>query len=386
LDEFTRKTGIRVKFIPGPESATQRLEMYSKTLQEKSPNPDVYYVDMVWPALLSDYLLDLNPYLAEDAKQQLPFLVRNATVDGRLVAMPFNLEAGLLYYRTDLMQKYGYSHPPETWDELETMAAKIQSGERAAGHRDFWGYVWQGAAYEGLTCNALEWQASFGGGKIIESDGTISVNNPQTILAIKKAKSWVGTISPPGVTAYKEEDSRNLWASGNAAFARDWVWIAGALSKENSLPIRGKVAATRLPSGGAGHVSALGGQTFAVSKYSAHPRQAAEFVRYLASPQVQFALWTQSSMLSTRSEFYEDPQYLHSRPDLEQLKGVFTDGTIVRPSAIAGKRYDQVSRSYFSAVHSILTGEVTAEKGLADLESDLVRITGFKARGPVSAE
>jgi len=91
-------------------------------------------------------------------------------------------------------------------------------------------------------------------------------------------------------------------------------------------------------------------------------------------------------MLSTRSEFYEDPQYWHSRPDLEQLKAMFTNGTIVRPSAITGKRYDQVSRSYFSAVHSILTGEVTAEKGLADLESDLVRITGFKPRGTVSAQ
>jgi len=125
LDEFTRETEIRVKFIPGPESATQRLDMYSKNLQEKSPNPEVYYVDMVWPAILSDYLLDLNPYLAEDAKQHLPSLVRNATVAGRLVAMPFNLEAGLLYYRTDLLQKYGYSHPPETWDELETWPPKF---------------------------------------------------------------------------------------------------------------------------------------------------------------------------------------------------------------------------------------------------------------------
>lgn len=381
LERFAQETGIRVKFIPGPESATQRLQLYSEALAKKSSTPDVYYVDSVWPAVLGDHLIDLNPYLAEETKQHLPALLQNETVDGRLVGMPFNIEAGLLYYRTDLLRKYGYTHPPETWTELDKMAARIQAGERAAGNRDFWGFVWQGAPYEGLTCNALEWQASFGGGTILESDGTVSVNNPQAIRAMKQARSWVGTISPSSVTVYKEEDSRNLWASGNAAFTRDWVWIIFALDKKGDSPIRGKVAATRLPSGGAGQVSVVGGQALAISKYSAHPREAAEFVRYLTSRRIQLELWSESAMLSTRSEFYEDPQYLHARPDLEQLKGVFTGGTIARPSRIAGKRYDQVSKAYFSAVHSILTGEVTAEKALADLEAELVRITGLKPRG-----
>jgi len=385
LDRFTQQTGIHVNFTPGVESATHRLQLYSKSLAEKSATPDVYYVDIVWPALLADGLLDLNPYLAEDAKEFLPALVQNDTVDGRLVGMPFNLEAGLLYYRTDLLPKYGYSHPPDTWDELERMAARIQAGERAAGNPEFWGYVWQGAPYEGLTCNALEWQASFGGGNILESDGTISVNNPQTIRAMKQARSWLGTISPPSVIRYMEVDSRNHWASGNAAFARDWVWIVYALGKDEKSPIRGKFAATRLPSGGAGQVSVVGGQSLAVSKYSAHPREAAELVRYLTSLSIQLDAWNNSAMMPTRSAFYEDPQYLHARPALEQLKGLFTSGTIPRPSKIAGKHYDQVSRAYFSAVHSILTGDVPAEKALADLESELVRMTGFKPRRTVVA-
>ena len=130
------------------------------------------------------------------------------------------MNVGMLYYRTDLLKKYGYRKPPDTWDELESMSARIQQGERAAGNRDFWGYVWQGAAYEGLTCDALEWQESFGGGRIIEADRAISVNNPAAAQALAKAQGWVGTISPKGVLSYTESDSMAVFRAGNAAFLR----------------------------------------------------------------------------------------------------------------------------------------------------------------------
>ncbi|MEW6229665.1 MAG: hypothetical protein AB1700_16500, partial [Bacillota bacterium] len=101
--------------------------------------------------------------------------------------------------------------PPKTWDELTNMAKTIQDGERKQGNKSFWGFVWQGNRYEGLACDALEWQASFGGGTIIERDGKITVNNPKTAAALRMAKSWVDTISPPGVTTYAEEDARAIW-------------------------------------------------------------------------------------------------------------------------------------------------------------------------------
>jgi len=168
---------------PGPESSTETLRTYQRSFKNKPITPDVYLIDVVWPKVLSEHLADLGPALGEDSKVLLDATVKNDTVDGRLVAIPFFVETGVLYYRTDLLGKYGYKHPPETWDELEQMAAKIQRGERAAGNPHFWGYVWQGAAYEGLTCDAMEWQMSEGGGRIIEEDGTISVNNPDTVRA-----------------------------------------------------------------------------------------------------------------------------------------------------------------------------------------------------------
>ena len=378
LSQFTQKTGIQVKLMVGPESMTDRLQLYLDALERKSSTPDVLYTDVVWPGVLADYLIDLRPYSADGVQLVMPKAVNNDTVDGRLVAMPFNAEVGLLYYRSDLLAKYGFKEPPETWDELAQMARRIQGGERAEGRKDFWGYVWQGAAYEGLTCNALEWQASSGGGKIIEDDGTISVNNPQTAKALKMAKSWLGTISPPSVLAFKEADAQNIWDSGNAAFRRDWVWRGNPMEKLPEAAYVGKFGITVPPSGGTGHASVLGGQSLAVSKFSVHPREAAELVRYLTSREVQMQQWQGGSMLPVLTEFYQDPKYFASRPGLERLKDIITGGAITRPSTITGRRYAEVSKAYYSAVHSVLAGEVTAEKAMADLEVELVRITGFK--------
>jgi trehalose/maltose transport system substrate-binding protein len=382
LSQFTKKTGIQVKFIVGPESMTGRLQLYLDALERRSSTPDVLYTDVVWPGVLAEYAVDLRQYADEEAKKLLPLAVQNGTVDGRLVALPFSVDAGLLYYRTDLLTKYGFAHPPETWDELAQMARRIQAGERAEGRKNFWGYIWQGAAYEGLTCNALEWQVSSGGGKIIEDDGTISVNNPQTVMALKMAKSWVGSISPPSVLAFKEADVSNTWEAGNAAFRRDWVWRGNSATRLADLAESGKFGTSLPPSGGAGHASVLGGQGLMVSKYSEHPREAAELARYLTRRDVQIGHWQRESMLPVLAEFYLDPQYLAARPSLGRLKDIITGGTTTRPSTISGKHYAEVSRAYYEAVHSVLTGDVTSEKAMADLEADLVKITGFKTGKP----
>ncbi len=384
LADFSRKTGIQVRYIAGPESMTDRLQLYLHWLEKKSPTPDVYYMDVVWPGLLADYMIDLKPSLEKESHALWPAAVQNHTVNGKLVAMPYNVEVGVLHYRTDLLKKYGYSHPPETWDELAKMAATIQAGERAAGNQNFWGFVWQGAAYEGLTCNALEWQSSSGGGKLIEDDGTISVNNPQTIKSLSRARSWVGTISPPSVLAFMETDSRNVWDSGNAAFRRDWVWRGSPAGTRPRNRVNGMFSMSLLPSGGASPASVLGGQSLAVSKYSDHPREAVELVRYLTSRDTQLELWRDESMLPAIREFYEDPGYLAQRPDLDGIRQLLTGGTVARPSTVTGRHYDEVSRAYFTAVHSVLAGESSAEKAMANLESELVKITGLRTGRPNS--
>src|ERR1700693_4800130 len=196
LQQFTQETTIRVKNIPIPEYTRNYLDLARQLLKDRS-GPDLLNIDLIWSPILEPDLIDLRPYLTAEIPQLEPQLLPSYTVNGKLVAVPFNVPLGGLEYRTDLLSEYGYHHPPKTWSELEKMAERIQAGERAKGTKDFWGYVWQGGAGEALTCNALEWQASAGGGRIIGQDRTISVNNPAAIRAWQQAKRWIGWGSPP---------------------------------------------------------------------------------------------------------------------------------------------------------------------------------------------
>ena len=377
FEEFRRQSGIQLHFIPGIESESERIQLYSRLLENKTGTPDVLLVDEIWMGALAEHFADLRPTFGDKLDELVPAGVKNDVVNGRLVAMPFVVETGVLYYRTDLLKKYGFAQPPETWDEMEKMATRIQAGERAAGKQNFWGFVWQGAAYEGLTCNALEWQLSHGGGRIIEEDRTISVNNPQAIAAMERARRWLGTISPPSVTEYKEEDSRNIFLSGNAAFQRDWVWTIVTRGQDKDSQVRDRFSSVEIPSGGAGHASVYGGMSLAVSKYSQHPKETIKLVRYMTTAETQEEFWEQSTLLPARRGFFKGNQYLEAKPQLAALRTVFERGSVTRPSTITGKHYADVSRAYFTAVHSILTGKVAAGAAFADLESELVRITGF---------
>jgi trehalose/maltose transport system substrate-binding protein len=164
LQQFTRETGIRVSILPSPDSARQRLVLWRELLGTGASGPDVYGIDVIWPGMLAEYFVDLKPYFANEVSLQFPAMAAANNVDNKLVAMAYRADIGLLYYRTDLLRRYGYREPPKTWEELEIMAARIQAGERAKGKKQFWGFVWQGAADEGLTCDALEWQAAEGRG------------------------------------------------------------------------------------------------------------------------------------------------------------------------------------------------------------------------------
>jgi len=383
LAEFTRQTGIQVKYLPAPESAGEQLALWRELLRTGAGGPDVYGVDVVWPGMLGEYFIDLKPYFGDEISAQFPATVQSYMVGGKLVAMPRGAGIGILYYRTDLLQRYGYRAPPTTWDELETMAARIQAGERARGNKKFWGYVWQGAPAEALTCNALEWQASEGGGRIIEDDKTISVNNPRAIRAWQRAARWVGSISPPSVVAYKELDSLNVWAAGDAAFMRNWV-VAYTDGQAAESPIRNKFDITLLPGGKAGGMGTLGGTGAAVSRFSAHPSEAIRLVRYLSSPEVQLKRFQLISDIPTRPELFDRPEVLDVNPHFALLKEALRSGVVSRPANVAGTKYEDVSNAYMQAVHSVLTGEKAAPQAAADLERELARITGFKTGPPPS--
>jgi trehalose/maltose transport system substrate-binding protein len=313
--------------------------------------------------------------------------VASYSVAGKVVAIPYRPQVGVLVYRTDLLKRYGYPAPPRTWDELESMAARIQAGERAKGAEDFWGYVWQGAAAEGLACNALEWQAAEGGGRIIENNKTVSVNNPHLIRAWERAAHWVGRISPPGVVAYREWDTTNVWSAGNAAFLRTWEsnyflrrWSGVPMKERVAGLIKGEgVGVTSVPGGKGGRAGTLGGFGLALSRSSARPREALALVRFLVAKERQQA--------SARGWRASAPELFELPAILEPYSGVGTPGrrlrdVVARPSTVTSHRYEQVTKAYVAAVHSVLTGKKSAPEAASVLEEELVRLTGFKKGAP----
>ncbi len=379
IAEFTRQTGIVVKTLPFGEELAQRRAQDLMWLDAHSVTPDIYESDIIELPGIAEDMIDLTPYVGDDAKSYMPRILRNLTFDGKLAAVPNNTDVGLLFYRSDLLRKHGFKRPPRTWDELTKMASVIQAGERAAGVKDFWGFVWEGADWEGLTYTALEWQASSGGGHIIEPDGTISVNNPQTIAVLQRAKGWVGRISPPGVVAYRMEDVLNLWQLGRAAFMRSWPY-AYLISNQSDSKIRGKFGVTYLPSGGVGHTGTLGGWQLSISKYSTHPREAAEFVRYLTSRQAQLRFTRELGWTPVRQDLYDDPEVLQVNPYYAWLKDALPRIMVARPAAVTGRKYTAVSDAYAKAVHAALTGEKSPAEAMAELQKTLVKLTGLPIR------
>ena len=379
LQEFTKQTGIRVKHLPGPETSLAQLTLTGDLLRRKAVTPDVYGIDVIWPAMLDEYLVDLKPYFASSLLSEDPEVLANYTVHDKLVAVPYHADTGILFYRTDLLQKYGYAGPPKTWDELEKMAVRIQEGERAKGVKDFWGFVWPGAASEGLTCNALEWQFSEGGGRIIEANGKISVNNPNAIKAWERAAHWVGWISPPGVVSYQEWDSINAFLnSGRAVFLRTWT-SDYFLSHPLELPIQEHVGETSVPGGKFARSSTLGGFGLAVSRSSAHTPEAIKLVQFLLLKESKLRANQVRSPLPKYPELFEMPVILNVSAPGEKSAAA---KVLVRPSSDTGNKYEAVAQAYIQAVHSVLTRQSKAAEAAANLEKQLVSITGFETGAP----
>ncbi|MDW9603759.1 extracellular solute-binding protein [Sinorhizobium meliloti] len=375
IARFEKETGHKVNLVTMPASSSEQFSQYRLWLAAGNKDVDVYQTDVIWAPQLAEQFVDLTEATKDVVGEHFPSIIQSQTVNGKLVALPFYTDAPALYYRKDLLDKYGKT-PPKTWDELAATAKEVQDKERAAGSADIWGFVFQGNAYEGLTCNALEWIKSSGGGQIIEPDGTISVNNEKAAAAVEKVKEWIGTIAPKGVLAYQEEESRGVWQTGNAVFMRNWPY-AYALGNGDDSAVKGKFEVAPLPAATDGDQpsSTLGGWNLAVSKYSDEQEAAIAFVKFLGSAETQKVRAIELSNLPTIAALYDDPEVAAAQPFMPHWKPIF-QRAVPRPSAVAKVKYNEVSSKFWSAVHNTLSGNGTAAENLELLEVELTELKG----------
>jgi trehalose/maltose transport system substrate-binding protein len=367
VDRFQTDTGIKITLVPHPSASDAAYQQLVRAFGSKSSKPDVAMMDTIWPGAFAPYLVDLKPKLGKASKKFIQSTIKNDTVGGKLVALPWFGDFGILYYRTDLLKKYGYKHPPKTWAELGAQAKKIQAGERKS-NSNFYGFVFQGNAYEGLTCNALEWLASTGGGHFIDG-GKVTINNKTAVKVLNTFRGWVGKITPRGVTSYDEEGARNVFAAGNAAFLRNWPY---AYASNQTTPVKGKFNVTVLPHA-AGHASVgtLGGWQLGVSKYSKHKGAAIELVRYLTSPAVQKFDAIFNSNVPTILSVAKIPAVVKANPYLKpQIASV---QRVTRPTRYLKAKYNAGSKDIYQGINQILNGR-DAKSVLPSIQSKLQRL------------
>ncbi len=364
--EFTKDTGIKVKVVPHPAASDAAYSQLARAFSTHSSSIDVAMIDVVWPGAFAPFLVDLKPKLGAQSKIHAAGIVQSDTVNGRLVAMPWFGDFGMLYYRTDLLKKYGYTQPPTTWTSLFTMAKKIQDGEQAT-NPNFSGFVFQGNAYEGLTCDALEWIASSGGGSFIDN-GKATINNPKAAAILDLFRSQIGVTTPRGVTTYQEGESQTAFTDGDAAFERNWPY-AYSLNQAKGSKVAGKFAVAPLPHGpGHNSVATVGGWQLAVSKYSKHPDAAIEFVRYMTSKPVEKFDTITNSNVPTIPSLAKDPQVKKAAPYLNPATANVPRAT--RPSTVLGVKYNEGSKDIYQAISRILNG-ASASSVLPSLQSQL---------------
>jgi trehalose/maltose transport system substrate-binding protein len=366
-----REHDVRViRWSPGTTPA-QRL--FRDLFAAQADDVDVLEIYIDWVGTLAKNLVDLGsiPGVAEG---HFPATIEAFTVDGRLVAVPWDFGVGRLLYRRDLLEKYEL-RVPQTWEELATSARTVQDGERAAGHSEFWGYVFQGQAAEELTHNAVEWFASYRGPGIVAADGSVVLDDPINKTALTEAVSWPGSISPPSVLTMGGPESLRFFTDGNAAFLR--YYPSGLMRSEDPASlVRGQVGMADLPKGTSDgrHPLLLTGFSLGVSRYSRVPELASDLVAWLTGPAEEKRRVLSAGFTPSRPALYEDSDLVAAYPWYPALS-IALDAAEPGPAHMIGAKYDQASEVISEAVHRALSHREPPSTALDEAAATLRRMS-----------
>jgi trehalose/maltose transport system substrate-binding protein len=379
IKKYEKQTGYSVQLIRQPTYTDQRRQSLEISLEAKQPNPDLFLMDVVWinQFIQSGWLQSLTPYIKKNNFSTDVFFQRVLnSVDkfnNSLYALPVFLDVGLLYYRKDLLEKYGFDGPPQTWNELVKQCEEIVPHEKGK-NSNFSGFDWQGAQYEGLVCTFLEFIASNGGG--ILKDGKIELNTPENLKALQFMHDLIYKykISPPNTyTEMREEQVRRAFQNGNTLFERNWAY-AWNLHQSNDSPVKGKIGMTILPHfEDHSSVSTLGGWHIGMSKYSDVKDKAWDFIRYITSYNVQKELLLKVGWNPGRSDVYKDKELLEKIPRLEILSDAFNI-TVARPTIPYYPQFSDIVQRY---VNDCLANKIKPGNALEEMQKQVNQLSAL---------
>lgn len=357
----------KVTFKELPDSADQQRQQMIQNTQIKNPAMAVLSVDVVWTAEFAakGYVVEL-PAADFPTTDFLPATVATGTYFNKLYAYPSTSDGGLLYYRTDLLEKYNLK-PPTTFDEMKAACDTIRGGENDAKLECFAG---QYNKYEGLTVNFAE-AVNGAGGVIVDDAGKPAVASPEATKGLQTLVDWFkGGYIPKGAITWQEEQGRQAFQNGTLIFHRNWGYVYNLAAKEDgSSKIVGKYDVAPLPGITGPGVSSLGGHNYAIATNAENKGTAAKFLKFMSSPEVQKSNTLATSATPTLASLYKDPDIIKKFPYIPiQLKSVET--AIPRPIAV---EYGDVTLAIQDAAYSALPGGGTTapEAALQQLQSKL---------------
>lgn len=353
--------GVRVKSESLPWTTDEQHQFYVINLEGQSPGFDVLMLDVIWVPEFAQagWLLDLTDFFSPTEREaHFPATIEAATHAGRVWAVPWIMNVGLLYYRKDLLAKYGL-RPPETFAELVSEVKLIQAREQDP-RLD--GFLWQGKQYEGLVVNVLEhiWA---NGTELLGRDDEVFPDAERAVEALAFLRGLITSgVSPPIVTAADEELTRRHFGEGRAIFLRNWPYAMDLFEVPDS-PVRGKVGIAPLPRHvrGRGGQGSLGGAHLGINKKTRHPALAWELVRFLAGAAAQKAMASGVALNPTRMTLYHDPDLVGGHPNLPLI---FPLALVGRPRPVT-PYYLMLSTTLQPELSAVLVGVKTPGQAVA---------------------
>src|ERR687890_1464216 len=347
IEQFNKKYGpdLKAKLVEFPASADEQRTQFIQRQQAKSGDCDVFSSDVIWTAEFASqkWLYDLSPYMEEKKADYLQAPIQTATYDGKIWGVPESSDAAFIYYRTDKIQQ-----EPTTWQQVYQEAA------------DKGGIVYQGAAYEGLTCDFLELLFA-AGGTVLSEDGTkATIDSPENVAATKlMADAVKNGAAPKAVATYMEPESLTAWQTGKPAMMRNWPYAYG-LSQETKR-LKGKFDVAPLPSfEGAGKAAILGGGNNVISVYSKNPGGALAVVDFLAQQDWQTQLTAEFSQASPLKGTYDQPEVQKAIPFSDDLRQALEQA---KPRPVSPV-YPQISQAIYKNVNQAISGQMSPEDAM----------------------
>jgi multiple sugar transport system substrate-binding protein len=346
------QSAIKADMLEFSTSADEQRTQFVQRQEAKSGECDVFYSDVIWTAEFAsqNWIYDMTPYAEARTDELIEATLDTVTYEDKIWGMPQQTDAAFLYYRKDQVDEV-----PPTWQEVYEVA----------GQND--GIVYQGAPYEGLTCDYLE-LAYAAGGEVLSEDGkTAVIDSPENVKALQLMVDGVKDgIAANGVTTYMEEEARRYFESGRATFMRNWPY-AYALG-EKAPKVKGKFDVAPFPEfEGGGKAAILGGHNLVISQYSENPGAALALVEFLTSEKEQIIMFRDYSLAPTIASAYDDPGVQKKYDFASDLKDSVGQARARPVSPV----YPQISQAIYKNVNEALAGRVSAEDALKTAQSEM---------------